>query len=95
VTVGPDSRPRLASRARLRVDHRTGKSVLLYPERGLVMNTVGQSTLELCDGLRTIDEIANLLAARYSSAVVATVRDEVLTFLQQLADRGLIEEAAP
>jgi coenzyme PQQ biosynthesis protein PqqD len=95
MTVGPGSRPRLASRARLRVDRRTGKTVLLYPERGLVLNSVGHATLELCDAVRTVEEIANLLAARYSSSMVETVRAEVLTFLQQLADRGLIEEPAP
>ena len=95
MTVGPDSRPKLASRARLRLDRRTGKAVLLYPERGLVLNTVGQATLELCDAARTVEEIAVLLAARYSTSVLDTVRAEVLAFLQQLADRGLLEEPAP
>ena len=61
MTVGPGSRPRLAPRARLRLDRRTGKTVLLYPERGLVLSDVGQAVLELCDAERTVEEIVGAL----------------------------------
>ena len=94
VTIGPGSRPRLAARARVRLDRQTGKAVLLYPERGLVLNTVGQAVLELCGGERTVDDIVGVLTDRYRTEA-ATVRADVLAFLQQLADRGLLEEGAP
>jgi coenzyme PQQ biosynthesis protein PqqD len=93
VTLGPASRPRLAARARVRLDRQTGKAVLLYPERGLVLNAVGQAVLELCRGERTVDEIVAALAERYAGAR-ETVRADVLAFLQQLSDRGLLEEGA-
>ncbi|HXI57663.1 MAG TPA: pyrroloquinoline quinone biosynthesis peptide chaperone PqqD [Polyangia bacterium] len=93
MTVGPGSRPRLAPRARLRLDRQTGKTVLLYPERGLVLSDVGQAVLELCGAERTVDDIVTVLAERYVSDATV-VRADVLTFLQQLADRGLLEEAA-
>ena len=94
VTLGPASRPRLAARARVRLDRQTGKAVLLYPERGLVLNGVGQAVLELCGGARTVDEIVASLAERYVGAL-ETLRADVLAFLQQLADRGLLEEGPP
>lgn len=91
MTLGPGSRPRLAARARVRLDRQTGKAVLLYPERGLVLNAVGQAVLELCDGERTVDDIIGVLTDRYRGEA-ATVRVDVLAFLQQLSDRGLLEE---
>ena len=95
VTLGPASRPRLAARARVRLDRQTGKAMLLYPERGLLLNAVGQAVLELCGARRTVDEIVGVLAERYQGNA-ATVRADVLAFLQQLADRGLLElEDAP
>ena len=94
MTVGPASRPRLAARARVRVDRLSGKSVLLYPERGLVLNAVGQAVLELCGAERTVDDIVRTLTERYTGDA-DTVRADVLAFLQQLADRGLLEEGAP
>ena len=93
MTVGPGSRPRLAARARMRLDRRTGHTVLLYPERGLVLNTVGQAVLELCAADHTVEDIVGLLSARYAGDAVK-VRTDVLAFLQQLADRGLLEEWA-
>jgi coenzyme PQQ biosynthesis protein PqqD len=93
VTLGPASRPRLAARARVRLDRQTGKAVLLYPERGLVLNAVGQAVLELCGGERTVDEIVATLAERYAGAR-DMLRVDVLAFLQLLADRGLLEEGA-
>ncbi|HEX3698966.1 MAG TPA: pyrroloquinoline quinone biosynthesis peptide chaperone PqqD [Polyangia bacterium] len=92
--VGPGSRPRLAPRARLRLDRQTGQTVLLYPERGLVLNTIGQAVLELCAADRTVEDVVAVLGERYA-ADPAQVRAEVLTFLQQLADRGLLEERSP
>ncbi|HEY2902208.1 MAG TPA: pyrroloquinoline quinone biosynthesis peptide chaperone PqqD [Polyangia bacterium] len=91
--VSPGSRPRLAPRARLRLDRLTGQTVLLYPERGLVLNTIGQAVLELCAADHTVEDIVTVLNQRYTGDQ-ARVRAEVLTFLQQLADRGLLEERA-
>ena len=36
--IGPDSRVSLARQARLKLDPRTGRQILLYPEKGLELN---------------------------------------------------------
>jgi coenzyme PQQ biosynthesis protein PqqD len=79
--LSADSRPRLAPKARLRSDRISGETVLLYPERGLVLNQSATRILQLCDG-RTAGEIATELAAPL---------DDVLEFLGALAERGLVK----
>jgi coenzyme PQQ biosynthesis protein PqqD len=90
----PDSRPALSPRARLRPDRQTGRTLLLYPEAGLLLNASAAATLSLCDGLRTVAEIAHLLAERFGrdrDAVLA----EVLPFLESLVARGLVRLIPP
>lgn len=91
--MAPDARPRLAPRARLRPDRQTGRMLLLYPEAGLALNATAAATLELCDGARTVAEIAGLLATRFGRET-ASVAAEIGPFLSQLAARGLVREAA-
>src|SRR5947209_5700763 len=55
-------RPRLAAKARLRFDKRESKHILLYPERGLLLNDTAAAILQACDGSRTLDEIVEVLA---------------------------------
>jgi coenzyme PQQ biosynthesis protein PqqD len=74
------SRPRLARKARLRTDRRTGETLLLYPEHGLVLNPSAAAILRLCDG-RSAGDIAGELAAPLA---------DVLEFLAQMRERGLV-----
>lgn len=91
--MAPDARPRLAPRARLRPDRQTGRTLLLYPEAGLALNPTAAATLELCDGARTLAEIAALLADRFGRDAAA-IAAEIGPFLDQLAARGLVRETA-
>jgi coenzyme PQQ biosynthesis protein PqqD len=88
-TIGTDARPRLSPKARLRVDRTTGRTLLLYPERGLDLNATGEAVLRLCTGEATVAEIAATLAARHGADPVA-VLGEVRSFLDGLAARGLL-----
>lgn len=90
--MGPDARPRLAPRARLRPDRQSGRTLLLYPEAGLALNATAAATLELCNGERTVAEIAALLGQRFGRAPDAIV-SEIGPFLDRLAERGLLREA--
>jgi coenzyme PQQ biosynthesis protein PqqD len=85
------SRPRLAAKARLRPDRRTGGFLLLYPERGLALNATATDVVRLCTGEQTVDAIVETLAGKYGAAPRATIEAEVLAFLGHLADRGLLE----
>lgn len=92
--IAEGSKPKLASKARLRLDKQTGQRVLLYPEKGLVLNPTGARILELCTGERSFGEIVAALRADYTAGASEQLEAEVETFLQSLAQRGLIEGLA-
>jgi hypothetical protein len=48
--------------------------------------------LQRCDGLRTVGSIVEELARQYGHEVPSVER-EVMTFLQTMADRGLVQAA--
>jgi len=75
--------------ARLDFDQVRGQPVLLYPEGALLLNPTGAAILELCDGRRSIAEIARMLGERYGADVDADVAE----YLSRLAERELIHEA--
>jgi pyrroloquinoline quinone biosynthesis protein D len=88
--ISLEARPRLAAKARLRWDRRGGRHMLLYPERGLVLNATGADVVRLCTGELTVGAIVDRLAAKYSPQPREAVETEVLTFLARLAERGLL-----
>ena len=88
--IPEDACPRLAPKARLRVDKKTGQKVLLYPEKGLLLNPTGARILELCTGERTMAAIVEVLASEHAAAARDTIVSEVHTFLGRLFDAGLV-----
>ena len=84
-----DARPILASKVRIRWDRRAEKYMLLYPERGLVLNATGADIVQLCTGEHTVGGIVTQLAGKYAREPEDVAR-EVQTFLTRLAERGLI-----
>jgi coenzyme PQQ biosynthesis protein PqqD len=91
--IALSARPRLAPKARLRVDKVTKRMMLLYPERGLALNAAAAEILALCTGERCVSEIVDALAERHGER--AARADEVCAFLQQLADRNLLRGIEP
>ena len=88
--IADDARPALASKARLRVDKKTGQKVLLYPEKGLLLNPTGARILELCDGERTVVAIVEVLLGEHADAPREQIAGEVRAFLGRLVDAGLV-----
>jgi coenzyme PQQ biosynthesis protein PqqD len=86
------TRPQLASRARLRLDRKTGKHVLLYPEKGLLLNATSTAIVQRCTGRLTAAEIVRELSTEFSAAQPAELEREVLAFLGELSQRGLLTE---
>jgi pyrroloquinoline quinone biosynthesis protein D len=64
--------------------------MLLYPERGLVLNATAADVVRLCTGEVTVAAIVDQLATKYGSQPRETLEAEVLTFLTRLAERGLL-----
>jgi pyrroloquinoline quinone biosynthesis protein D len=85
------NRPRLLDGGRLQYDDVREEHVLLIPEGAVRLNETAAQVLELCDGRRSVDEIAATLSARYEGADVA---DDVRELLQAMGERGLVIDAA-
>ena len=85
--IAPASVPSLWRLARLDFDAVRERPVLLYPEGAVFLNDTGRAILELCDGRRTVAEIAATLGARYDADVAADVAE----YLADLAGRELID----
>ena len=93
MTLSPASRPKLASKARLRWDKREGKYFLLYPERGLLLNATAAGIVQLCTGEHTVDGIVGQLLEKYPGRTREELEREVTAFLTQIQSRGLLEVA--
>lgn len=88
--ISLESCPRLAARARLHYDRHAQQHLLLYPERGLALNPSALAILRMCDGSRSVAEIAKRLGARQVGATQEQVERDVLGFVESLAARGLL-----
>jgi len=89
--LSPASRPKLASKARLRWDRRQGKYFLLYPERGLLLNPTAADIVQLCTGEHTVDGIVGQLMEKYPGKARGEIEREVMAFLAQIQSRGLLD----
>ena len=90
-TLTRTSRPLLARHARLRLDDKRGRWVILVPERVLLPDDTAVEVLRLADGQRTIDDITAELATKYV-ADPEMIRNDVLGLLQDLADKSYVVE---
>ena len=85
------NRPRLVDGVRLQYDDVRGEHLLLVPEGAVRLNQTAVHVLQLCDGKRSLEEIAAALSLRYSGADVA---DDVRELLGGMRERGLVVDAA-
>ena len=88
----PSARPVLARRARLRFDRLSGQHVLLAPERGFRLNESAAAILRLCDGQRSLRQIAEQLAPPEQEPRVLA---DVLAMLERLESQGLLRASEP
>jgi pyrroloquinoline quinone biosynthesis protein D len=86
LTLTTASVPVLWRLARLDFDPVRQQRVLLYPEGVVLLNATGAAILDLCDGRRSVGDVAAILGERYHRDVAG----DVLEYLSQLADRELI-----
>ena len=85
------NRPRLVDGARLQYDDVREEHLLLVPEGAVRLNESAAQVLELCDGQRSVEEIAATLSQRYATAGVA---DDVRELLGGMGELGLVIDAA-
>ncbi len=86
MALTPASIPSIWRLARLNFDPVRQQHVLLYPEGAMLLNESGAAILELCDGQRSVSEIAKILDERYHCDVLADVTE----YLSELVEKEYI-----
>ena len=79
--------PALWRLARLEYDAVRQQRVLLYPEGVVLLNDTGAAILDLCDGKRSIADIAAALQERYHCG---DVTGDVVEYLSGLVGQQLV-----
>jgi pyrroloquinoline quinone biosynthesis protein D len=92
ISVSETSRPVLPRHAKLKFDETRQVWVILAPERVLAPDEIAVEVLKLCDGIKSVGQIADLLAEKYAAPREAILTD-VIAMLQDLADKGFLTEA--
>ena len=83
-------RPVLAPHTRYRWDKVRKEHQLVFPEEMMLLNEPSAAIVKLCDG-RSLEEIVAALKEMFPGA---EPEDDVREFLGQLAERGLVHDAA-
>ena len=89
--MASDARPRLAQKARLRLDRKTNRYMLLYPERGMQLNSTAADIVQLCTGEHTVADIIERLVQKYAPQPREVIEREVQAFLAALGERALLQ----
>jgi pyrroloquinoline quinone biosynthesis protein D len=84
------SRPKLAAKARLRYDRRRDAFILLWPERGLLLNRSASDILQRCQGHHTLASIVNALSGQYPQTRRRSIEEDVHRLVRDLSRRGLL-----
>src|ERR1700736_4175294 len=92
INVSEASRPVLPRHAKLKFDETRQVWVILAPERVLAPDEIAVEALKLCDGVRSVGEMIDQFAAKYTADCGAIAID-VIARLQDLADKGFLTEA--
>jgi pyrroloquinoline quinone biosynthesis protein D len=92
ISVSEASRPVLPRHAKLKFDETRQRWVILAPERVLAPDDIAVEILQLCDGVRSVSDMTDMLATKYAAEREAIGAD-VVAMLQDLADKGFLTEA--
>ncbi|MEG6509851.1 pyrroloquinoline quinone biosynthesis peptide chaperone PqqD [Methyloligella sp. 2.7D] len=88
--VDQGTKPYLPPFMKLRYDKGRDRWVLLAPERILSPDKIAVEILQLCDGVKNVEEISGQMAEQYS-APVDVIQKDVVELLQDLADKGFLK----
>lgn len=73
-----------------------GEVVISVPgaDKAMILNSVADAVLELCDGSRTITEIAEFVRDTLSAPAATDVVGDITAVIDELARAGVIEAIA-
>ena len=92
ISVSETSRPLLPRHAKLKFDETRQRWVILAPERVLAPDDIAVEVLQLCDGVRSVEQMIDQLAEK-DTADRGAIAVDVSAMLQDLADKGFLTEA--
>lgn len=92
ILVSGATRPAIPRYVKLRHDAGRGRWVILAPERIFNPDEIAVAVLQQCDGNRSVADIAAHLASEYQAPVDVILKD-ITEMLQDLADKGVIDES--
>ena len=92
ISVTEATHPVLPRHAKLKYDETRQRWVILAPERVLAPDDIAVEVLQHCDGMRSVAQIADLLAEKYA-ADRSAISNDVIAMLQDLADKGFLTQA--
>ena len=84
------SKPVMPPHIKMRHDAGRGRWIILAPERLFDPDDVAVEVLKLCDGVRTVGDIAAQLSKDYN-APQADIEVDIIAMLQDLADKGVVK----
>lgn len=87
--ASPQAQPVLPRHIKLRHDAGRGRWIILAPERVFEPDDTAVEVLKLCDGVRTVRDIAGHLAAEYN-APITEIEGDIVQMVQDLADKGVL-----
>lgn len=90
--IDRDFVPKLAAKCRVKHDRHAGQWMLLYPERGQILNESAAEIVQRCDGTRTVGAICDELAREHAATAqeVVEIERDVIELLEGLRVKGLL-----
>lgn len=72
-----------------------GESLVLTPlgERAIVLNPVATAVWHLCDGARTLEQLAQFVAEHFGNVSAAQVCADTTPLIDELITAGVLEDA--
>jgi pyrroloquinoline quinone biosynthesis protein D len=90
--VDGECRLKLPRHIKLRHDPGRGRWIILAPERVFNPDETAVEVLKLCDGQRSVRDIAEILSQQYQ-APLEVVTTDIVDMLQDLTDKGVLTRA--
>ena len=90
MTLMPTSVPVLRRGVRRQFDKTRNVPVLMAPERVIMLDDIADAIVSECDAVSSVADITARLSARFATPA-EDIEGDVLAFLQELLDKGLIQ----
>jgi pyrroloquinoline quinone biosynthesis protein D len=87
--ITAETTPGLPNHIRMRHDAGRGRWHVLAPERVFEPDPIAVEILKRCDGLTSVQTIAEAFAKEYN-APLADILADTISMLQELADKGVV-----